>query len=109
MSSGIIDETSENVLKENLSEEDFAIISSDSKGVLWESIFLVSIVTSCSEFQVTIAPKSFNIEALGATVDVSNGNIAASAKKLVGTSIYMDVVSVGATINIMLFYITYIW
>ena len=41
-------------------------------------------------------------EALGATVDVSNGNIAASAKKLVGTSIYMDVVSVGATINIML-------
>ena len=41
-------------------------------------------------------------EALGATVDVSNGNIAASAKKLVGTSIYMDVVSVGATINAML-------
>ena len=44
--------------------------------------------------------KSF--EALGATVDVSNGNITAKAKKLVGTSIYMDVVSVGATINAML-------
>ena len=41
-------------------------------------------------------------EALGATVDVSSGNITATAKKLVGTSIYMDVVSVGATINIML-------
>ena len=33
MSSGIIDETSENVLKENLSEEDFAIISSDSEDI----------------------------------------------------------------------------
>ena len=44
--------------------------------------------------------KSF--EALGAVVDVSNGNITAKAKKLKGTSIYMDVVSVGATINAML-------
>ena len=44
--------------------------------------------------------KSF--EALGADVDVSNGNITAKAKKLKGTSIYMDVVSVGATINAML-------
>ena len=41
-------------------------------------------------------------EALGASVDDSNGNITATAKKLKGTNIYMDVVSVGATINIML-------
>lgn len=41
-------------------------------------------------------------EALGATVDVSQGKISASAKKLVGSSIYLDTVSVGATINIML-------
>jgi len=41
-------------------------------------------------------------EALGAKVEVSQGNITASADKLVGTNIYMDVVSVGATINIML-------
>ncbi len=41
-------------------------------------------------------------EALGANVEVSNGNIIAKAKKLKGTSIYMDVVSVGATINAML-------
>ena len=41
-------------------------------------------------------------EALGANVDVSNGNITAKAKKLKGTSVYMDVVSVGATINAML-------
>lgn len=41
-------------------------------------------------------------EALGATVDVAQGKIIASAEKLVGTSIYLDVVSVGATINAML-------
>ena len=41
-------------------------------------------------------------EALGAKVEVGQGKVYAKAKKLVGTSIYMDVVSVGATINIML-------
>lgn len=41
-------------------------------------------------------------EALGADVEVSNGNITAKAKKLNANSIYMDVVSVGATINVML-------
>ena len=41
-------------------------------------------------------------EALGAKVTVGNGTIYAKAKKLTGTSIYMDIVSVGATINVML-------
>ena len=41
-------------------------------------------------------------EALGAKIEVGQGKVSAKAKKLVGTSIYMDVVSVGATINIML-------
>lgn len=41
-------------------------------------------------------------EALGATVEVGQGKITADTDKLVGTSIYMDMVSVGATINIML-------
>jgi len=41
-------------------------------------------------------------EALGAKVDVGQGKITATADKLIGTSIYMDVVSVGATINVML-------
>ena len=41
-------------------------------------------------------------EALGADVIVAQGKISASAKKLIGTSIYMDTVSVGATINVML-------
>ena len=41
-------------------------------------------------------------ESLGAKVEVSQGKITATAKNLVGTSIYMDMVSVGATINVML-------
>ncbi|PHV70198.1 UDP-N-acetylglucosamine 1-carboxyvinyltransferase [Sporanaerobium hydrogeniformans] len=41
-------------------------------------------------------------EALGAKVIIENGIIKAYAGRLVGTKIYLDVVSVGATINIML-------
>lgn len=41
-------------------------------------------------------------ELLGATVSVGKGTIYAKAEHLTGKSIYMDIVSVGATINIML-------
>ena len=41
-------------------------------------------------------------EMLGANVETIDGMVCANADKLVGASIYMDVVSVGATMNIML-------
>ena len=41
-------------------------------------------------------------EALGAVVETGQGKIVGKAKKLVGNSVYMDITSVGATINIML-------
>jgi UDP-N-acetylglucosamine 1-carboxyvinyltransferase len=41
-------------------------------------------------------------EALGAVVDKKHGTVKIKADKLVGTHIYLDVVSVGATINIMM-------
>ena len=41
-------------------------------------------------------------EALGAKMTIENGMVDAKAKNLTGCSIYLDVVSVGATINIML-------
>ena len=44
--------------------------------------------------------KGFN--ALGATVTIEHGIITTSAKRLAGTHIYLDMVSVGATINIMM-------
>ena len=41
-------------------------------------------------------------KALGAEVDISYGKIHTKAEKLVGSHIYFDVVTVGATINLML-------
>lgn len=41
-------------------------------------------------------------EALGATVVVANGAVKASAENLTANSVYLDMASVGATINIML-------
>ena len=41
-------------------------------------------------------------EALGAKVEIEHGIISVEAEKLVGADIFLDVVSVGATINIML-------
>ena len=40
--------------------------------------------------------------AMGATVDIAHGLVIAEAERLSGTHIYMDKVSVGATINIMM-------
>lgn len=47
-------------------------------------------------------------EALGGEVNLENGNISIDAKdgRLVGTNIFFDIVSVGATINIMLAAVT---
>lgn len=41
-------------------------------------------------------------KALGATVRIAHGMIIAEAEQLLGSHIYMDVVSVGATINVMM-------
>lgn len=41
-------------------------------------------------------------EALGATVETEGGNITADGTNLAGGNVYFDIVSVGATINIML-------
>lgn len=41
-------------------------------------------------------------EALGAKVTMDHGSISAQADKLVGANVFFDVVSVGATINVML-------
>jgi len=41
-------------------------------------------------------------KALGATVDIAHGMIIAQAEQLNGNHVYMDMVSVGATINVML-------
>ncbi len=42
------------------------------------------------------------LEALGAEIKIENGYVHANAQKLVGTDIYLDIPSVGATENLML-------
>ena len=76
-------------------------------------IVLGALVTRCKE--AIVAPPGgcaigerrvdFHIrglEALGAKIKIENGYVHAKATKLVGTDIYLDIPSVGATENIML-------
>lgn len=42
------------------------------------------------------------LEALGAKITLEHGKVKAEADRLIGTNIYLDIASVGATINIML-------
>ena len=78
------------------------------------SYYLIgSLLSRCHEVEVGL-PGGCNLgarpidqhikgfEALGAKVKVSNGKVHAKTDRLTGTSIYLDIVSVGATINIML-------
>ena len=78
------------------------------------SYYLIgSLLGRCGEVQVGL-PGGCNLgarpidlhikgfEALGATTNITQGNIRATADHLVVTSIYLDIASVGATINIML-------
>ena len=41
------------------------------------------------------------LEALGAKIKIENGYVHAKASKLVGSDIYLDIPSVGATENLM--------
>lgn len=66
--------------------------------VMQKSVYQVDAILGARPIDQHI--KAF--EALGAKVVVAQGKVTAKAKKMVGTSIYMDVVSVGATINAML-------
>ena len=62
----------------------------------------VGLPGGCNLGQRPIDQHIKGFELLGASVDVSQGKITASSNDLVGTSIYFDVVSVGATINLIL-------
>lgn len=63
----------------------------------------VALPGGCDIGQRPIDQHIKGFEALGAKVDIINGGkIVAKADRLIGSHVYMDVVTVGATINIML-------
>lgn len=62
----------------------------------------VAMPGGCNFGQRPIDQHIKGFKALGAKVTVNHGMVKLKADKLIGTNIYLDVVSVGATINIML-------
>lgn len=62
----------------------------------------VALPGGCAIGQRPIDQHIKGMRALGADVRIENGIVKASAARLIGAEIYLDVVSVGATINIML-------
>jgi UDP-N-acetylglucosamine 1-carboxyvinyltransferase len=62
----------------------------------------IALPGGCSIGQRPIDQHIKGLRALGAEVSIERGIVRAKAKELVGADIYLDVVSVGATINIML-------
>jgi len=62
----------------------------------------VALPGGCNFGQRPIDLHEKGFRALGARVETVRGQVMASAEKLVGASVYLDTVSVGATINIML-------
>ncbi len=84
-----------------------------AEGMRASSYFLGALLGRCNKAAVAppggcdfgVRPIDQHIkgfEALGAEVVIENGMVEAYAKELTGCSVYLDVVSVGATINIML-------
>lgn len=62
----------------------------------------VSFPGGCPIGQRPIDQHIKGFKALGAEIEIENGIVKAKADKLVGSEIYLDIASVGATINIML-------
>ena len=62
----------------------------------------ISLPGGCNIGQRAIDQHMKGFRALGASVRIEHGMIVAEADRLVGAHIYMDMVSVGATINIMM-------
>lgn len=62
----------------------------------------IALPGGCAIGQRPIDQHIKGMRALGAEVRIENGIVKASAARLIGAEIYLDVVSVGATINIML-------
>lgn len=84
-----------------------------AEGMRASSYFLGALLGRCNKARVSppggcdfgVRPIDQHIkgfEALGAKVTIENGMVDAQATRLTGCVVYLDVVSVGATINIML-------
>jgi UDP-N-acetylglucosamine 1-carboxyvinyltransferase len=110
----IIERTSRHSVKINASHISNHTIENDYIKKIRASYYLIGALLGKYRTAQVVLPGGCNIglrpidqhikgfTALGATVSIEHGMIDARADKLVGNHIYLDVVSVGATINIMM-------
>lgn len=103
-----------NSVQINGSEINDVVVDNDSIKKIRASYYLLGALLGKYRKAMVALPGGCNIgsrpidqhikgfRALGATVDIEGGMVVAQADRLIGSHIYLDVVSVGATINIML-------
>lgn len=103
-----------NSVQINGSEINEVVVDNDSIKKIRASYYLLGALLGKYRKAMVALPGGCNIgsrpidqhikgfRALGATVDIEGGMVVAQADRLIGSHIYLDVVSVGATINIML-------
>lgn len=103
-----------NSVQINGSEINDVVVDNDSIKKIRASYYLLGALLGKYKKAMVALPGGCNIgsrpidqhikgfRALGATVEIEGGMVVAKADKLTGSHIYLDVVSVGATINIML-------
>lgn len=108
------EEIDANTLKVDTSQVNSYMATSDDMHRLRGSYYLMGALLGRFKKAVVTFPGGCNFgvrpidqhikgfESLGAKVEIEHGHIKLTAHKLVGANIYLDVVSVGATINIML-------
>jgi len=108
------EEIDANTLKVDTSQVNSYMATSDDVHRLRGSYYLMGALLGRFKKAVVTFPGGCNFgvrpidqhikgfESLGAKVEIEHGHIKLTAHKLVGANIYLDVVSVGATINIML-------
>lgn len=110
----LIDRVSEHVVKINGSMIKDVPVDYEAMKKIRASYYLLGALLGKYKRAEVILPGGCNIgsrpmdlhikgfRALGANVEIRNGAVVAEAEKLVGNHIYLDKVSVGATINIMM-------
>lgn len=103
-----------NSVQINGSEINEVVVDNDSIKKIRASYYLLGALLGKYRKAMVALPGGCNIgsrpidqhikgfRALGATVEIEGGMVVAQADRLIGSHIYLDVVSVGATINIML-------
>ena len=110
----IVERIDRHTVKINGSQINVHVIEDDFIKKIRASYYLIGALLGKYKKAEVVLPGGCNIgsrpidqhikgwKALGTRVDIAHGLISAEAEELRGSHIYMDVVSVGATINVMM-------